>query len=243
MQLAVVSDVHGNLTAFDAVIADLERRGVKRVIHGGDLALGGCQPAEVIDRVRELGWPGVLGNVDELLWAPHEHERQVRRAPKLRALLDLLFFDYAPATLDLIGPRRLEWLRSLPASHRDSGVFVLHASPGDLWRAPMPESEDSDLFDAYGSCGADAVVYGHIHRPYVRSLANLTVANSGSVGSPFDGDARASYVLIGDTSTQIVRVEYDIERETSLLLGSGYPDACRLAETRRLGCFVPIGDG
>ena len=67
MRLAIVSDVHGNLTALDAVIADIERRGADRIVHGGDLALGGCQPAERIDRVRELGWPGVVGNTDEVL--------------------------------------------------------------------------------------------------------------------------------------------------------------------------------
>ena len=242
MRLAVVSDMHGNLTALDAVIADVERRGVRSVVHGGDLALAGCQPAEVIDRVRELGWPGVYGNVDQLLWAPREHERQLRRAPKLSKLLDVLFFDYAPATLDLIGSDRLQWLRSLPAEHREGDVLVLHASPGDLWRAPMPDSEDGDLMSTYGSCDADVVVYGHIHRPFVRSLRDLTVANSGSVGSPFDGDPRASYLLIDETSVQVVRVEYDIERETSLLLASGYPDARRLAETRRLGRFIPVAN-
>jgi 3',5'-cyclic AMP phosphodiesterase CpdA len=81
MRLAVVSDIHGNLTALEAVIADIERRAVDRVVHGGDLALIGCQPAEVIDRVRELGWPGIVGNTDELLWRPGSGARQ--RSPGL----------------------------------------------------------------------------------------------------------------------------------------------------------------
>jgi 3',5'-cyclic AMP phosphodiesterase CpdA len=68
MRIAIVSDVHGNLTAFDAVLADIQRRAPDLVLHGGDLALIGAQPAEVIDRVRELGWPGVVGNTDEVLW-------------------------------------------------------------------------------------------------------------------------------------------------------------------------------
>lgn len=232
--------MHGNLTALDAVIADLERRGVRRVIQGGDLALAGCQPAEVIDRVRELGWPGVHGNVDELLWAPEQHELQLRRAPKLRALLEVLFFDYAWATLKLIGPERLQWLCSLPAEHHELALLVLHASPGDLWRAPMPDSEDRELIDTYEACNADVVVYGHIHRPFVRPLKDFTVANSGSAGSPFDGDPRASYLLFDEGSAQIVRVEYDVEREASLLLSSDYPDARRLVETRRQGRFVPV---
>jgi diadenosine tetraphosphatase ApaH/serine/threonine PP2A family protein phosphatase len=150
----------------------------------------------------------------------------------------MLFEQYAAATLALIGLRRLDWLRSLPAEHREGSLLVLHACPGDLWRAPTPDAEDQELIGHYGALDADLVVYGHIHRPYVRRLPDVTVANSGSVGSPFDGDPRASYLLIEEGSTEIVRVEYDVERELALLLRSGYPDTQRIAETRQLGRFV-----
>jgi predicted phosphodiesterase len=239
--LAIVSDVHGNLTALEAVIADTERRGVDRVVHGGDLAFAGCQPAEVIDRIRELSWPGVVGNTDEMLWRPEELAVQERKAPKLRTLLRRFFGDYAPATRELIGDERLAWLRALPSEHREPGIALLHASPGDLWRAPFPDADDAALAATYEPCSSGVVVYGHIHHPYVRPLDHMTIANSGSVGSPFDGDPRASYLLIGgDGAPEIVRVEYDIEREARLLLRSGYPDAARIAETRRAGRFVPI---
>jgi predicted phosphodiesterase len=105
----------------------------------------------------------------------------------------------------------------------------------------MPDAEDSELASTYDACEAETVVYGHIHRPYVRRVGALTVANSGSVGSPFDGDPRASYLLVDGTNVEVVRVEYDIEREISLLHRSGYPDADRIAETRRSGRFIPIG--
>src|SRR5258705_5003926 len=114
VRLAIVSDIHGNLTALDAVIADIERRGVDRVVHGGDLALGACQPAEVVDRVREVGWPGVVGNTDELLWRPEELAAQERKAPRLQSFLRLLFNEYSPATRGLLGDQRLAWLRELP---------------------------------------------------------------------------------------------------------------------------------
>jgi putative phosphoesterase len=240
MRLAIVSDIHGNLTALDAVIAELESRRPDLVLHGGDLALAGCQPAEVIDRVRELGWDGIVGNTDELLWRPDEHAVQRRRAPKLRDLLRVLFEDYAPATLQLIGDERLEWLRALPEARHDDDITLLHASPGDLWRAPSPQPDDAELFATYGACGTNTVVYGHIHRPYARRIGDLTVANSGSVGSPFDGDQRASYLLIERGEPQVVRVEYDVEREVALLLSSGYPGAARIAETRRRATFVPV---
>ena len=243
MSLAIVSDVHGNLPALEAVVADIGRRGVGRVLHGGDLALGGCRPAEVIDLVRELGWAGVVGNTDELLWRPDRRAEQERQAPALRTLLRVLFEAWGPATRGLLGNERLAWLRRLPVEHREDDLVLLHASPGDLWRAPLPNADDSDLVATYAACQARTVVYGHIHRPYVRRVPALTVANSGSVGSPFDGDPRASYLVCTPGGPEVVRVEYDVEREASLLLGSGYPDALRIAETRRRGRFVPVTAG
>jgi putative phosphoesterase len=237
---AIVSDVHGNLTALEAVTADLEARGIERVVHGGDLAVAGCQGAEVVDRIRELGWPGIVGNTDELLWRPEEHDEQPRGAPKLAPLLSMLFDTYAPATREQLGVERIAWLRELPAEHREQAVALVHASPGDLWRAPAPDADAEELGDTYGPLGTPIAVYGHIHRPYVRDLEQLTVVNSGSVGNPFDGDPRASYALIHDGRAEIVRVAYDVEREVDTVLRSGYPDAERIAEMRRTGTFVPV---
>jgi predicted phosphodiesterase len=81
MRLAIVSDIHGNLTALEAVVADIARHGVDRVVHGGDLVLAGGLPAEVVDTVRELEWPGIVGNTDQLLWRPEE---QAARALPIR---------------------------------------------------------------------------------------------------------------------------------------------------------------
>lgn len=239
VRVAVVSDVHGNLTAFDAVLADIEARAADVVLHGGDLALMGAQPAAVIDRVRELGWPGVVGNTDEVLWRPQEQVRQEKLAPKLAVLLRLMFQQYAPATLDLLGEERVMWLRQLPAEERLEDLVLVHAAPNDLWRAPMPDAEDDELSTVYAPLHAAVAVYGHVHRPYTRTLAELTVANSGSVGMPWDGDPRASYLLVEDGHPHLIRVEYDLEREAALLLDSGYPDAPRLAEMRRRGVFLP----
>jgi putative phosphoesterase len=241
MRVAIVSDVHGNLTAFDAILADLERRAPDLVLHGGDLALMGAQPAQVVDRVRELDWPGVVGNTDEVLWRGEEQARQEKRAPKLAPLLNLIFQEYAPATLELLGEERVTWLRELPAQYRLEDLVLVHAAPGDLWRAPMPDAADDELSAVYEPLEAATAVYGHIHRPYTRTLTRLTVANSGSVGMPWDGDPRASYLLIEDGRPRLVRVKYNVEREAVLLLGSGYPDAPRLAEMRRRGVFLQPG--
>lgn len=68
MHLAIISDIHGNLTALEAVIADLRETSPDIVLHGGDLAAGGARPAEIVDCVRALGWNGVLGNTNEMLF-------------------------------------------------------------------------------------------------------------------------------------------------------------------------------
>jgi predicted phosphodiesterase len=102
----------------------------------------------------------------------------------------------------------------------------------------LPDAEDVELAAIYEPLDAATAVYGHIHRPYTRTLTGLTVANSGSVGMPWDGDPRASYLLIEDGRPHLVRVKYDVEREAALLRDSGYPDAPRLVEMRRRGLFL-----
>jgi putative phosphoesterase len=238
MRLAIVSDVHGNLTALEAVVEDLQAEQPDLVLQGGDLVMMGPRPAEVLDLIRDLGWQGVVGNTDEALWRPEQRSELEGQMPKLGPLLNLVFGEYAPATRELLGEERIAWLRELPAEHREGDLLLLHAGPGDLWRAPLPEASDDELAEAYGELRATTVVYGHIHRPYVRELDGLTVANSGAVGMPFDGDWRASYLLIEDGAVEIRRVEYDLERELHVLAASGYPDAERLAEVRRRGSFV-----
>jgi putative phosphoesterase len=238
MRVALVSDIHGNLTALEAVVASLSQTAPDLVIQGGDLVLMGARPAETIDRVRELGWPGVVGNTDELLWRPEEHAVQVRRTPRLRALLDLLFHAYAPHTRQHLGAERIAWLRDLPAEHRTDDLVVLHAQPGDLWRAPQPDVDADELAVTYGVLGAPHVGYGHIHRPFVREVSEFLVANAGSVGLSWDGDPRASYVLFDERAARVVRVEYDVAREVDALRASGHPDAERIGHMLMRGRFV-----
>jgi predicted phosphodiesterase len=135
------------------------------------------------------------------------------------------------------------WLRTLPLEWRDgSRVALVHAVPGDSWRGVLPDATDEDLSAVYGPLGAALAVYGHIHRPYVRRIDGLTIANSGSVGLPWDGDPRASYLLIEDGEPIVRRVAYDIERHIASLDRSGYPSSRWLAEQARsaAGGFVKL---
>src|ERR1039457_5869072 len=86
MRIAVVSDIHGNRTAFEAVLEDLRQTSPDLILHGGDLADGGSSPVEIVDQIRDLGWPGVVGNTDEMLSTPGTFEEFASQSPKLQPL-------------------------------------------------------------------------------------------------------------------------------------------------------------
>ncbi len=109
----------------------------------------------------------------------------------------------------------------------------------DLWRAPMPNASDEELQTTYATLGAPIVVYGHIHWPYIRRLQGMTVANTGSVSQSYDGDRRASYLLMDGESVTIRRIEYDVDSEADELLRSGLPHAEWLSRILLAGKYCP----
>jgi putative phosphoesterase len=243
MRIAIISDVHGNLTALDAVLADLKQQKPDVVFQGGDVAFGGSQPAEVIDCIIQEGWMGVLGNTDEMLWDTSARPALETATPKLKPLFKVFFESCAPATNAMIGESRLAWLRALPCEFRHENLALMHASPGNLWRSPLDTADYAELDSTYKQLNAEIVVYCHIHRPFIRKVGNMKVCNTGSVGAPYDSDLRASYLLIDDGQPTIRRVEYDIEKEVGRLLASDYPYKEWIAQMRRKGSYVPPPEG
>jgi putative phosphoesterase len=239
MRIAVISDLHGNMTAFEAVLADLNTVAADLVVHGGDLAANGSRPDEVIDAIRGLGWPGVRGNTDEMLWRPELGEEFLRKRPSRHGLRQVLFNECAPATRELIGDARLDWLKTQPREWEAARIAVMHASPDDLWRAPLIDATDGELLAVFGSLPTDTVVYGHIHRAFVRRPGHLLVANSGSVSLSYDGDPRAAYAVYDDGTVTVRRVAYDIEQEVNELHTVGYPRADWLSTILRSGTYTP----
>src|SRR5918994_2177771 len=107
MRIAIVSDIHGNLTALEAVVDDLKTVSPDLVVHGGDLVANGSRPAEVVDLVRDLQWPGVCGNTDEMLWKPERLIQQASQVPQLRHLFTMLETRVVPSTIAALGGERL----------------------------------------------------------------------------------------------------------------------------------------
>jgi putative phosphoesterase len=238
MRIAIISDIHGNLTALEAALADVKILAPDVILHGGDLAHGGARPAEVVDRIRELGWPGVCGNTDEMLWAPETLREFAGKSPARFQRMFEMIGEMGTATREWLGEERIAWMKTIPREQRSGAVALVHASPGDLWRAPSPDAADSELREVYGSLSALVAVYAHIHQPYVRETAGLTVANTGSVSLSYDGDRRAAYLVVEEGKAVIRRVEYDVEAEARALLGSGLPHAEWVCRNLRAARFV-----
>lgn len=234
MRIAIVSDIHGNLTAFEAVLADLRETSPDLIFHGGDLADSGSSPVEVLDRVRDLGWPGVVGNTDEMLAMPETLEEFASQSKAPPALWSAIR-EIAAATRDLLSEERLAWLRALPKIQRNGEMALVHASPESRWKAPGPEAGDPELEAVYGPVGKAIVVYGHIHRGFVRRVSGMTVINTGSVSLSYDGDRRASYLLLDDLEPTIRRVSYDLDKELKALSRCGLPHSDWIAKTLESG--------
>src|SRR5437879_4355148 len=152
MRIASVSDIHGNRTAFEAVLADLRETSPDLILHGGDLADAGASPVEIVDRIRDLGWPGVVGNTDEMLSVPETFEEFASQSPKLKALW-IAIREMAAVTREALGEERLAWLRGLPRLQIRAPMALVHASPESPWRAPALEASDAELESIYSPLG------------------------------------------------------------------------------------------
>jgi predicted phosphodiesterase len=197
--LALLYDVHGNLPALDAVIADARQAGADGWVLGGDYALFGGWPAETVERLREL---------ERASWIRGNGERWT--ADPAAAPENPVVPGAIVAARAALGEATVADLASLPFSLPLEGTLVCHGSPVSDVRSFAPEDggEDEELLD-----GSDAprVIFGHTHVPFARTSAGgVELVNPGSVGMPFDGDTRAAYALLTDDGrVEHRRVGYD----------------------------------
>src|SRR5260221_6331430 len=124
MRIAILSDIHGNRTAFEAVLADLQQTSPDLVLHGGDLADAGASPVEVVDRIRDLGWQGVVGNTDEMLFRPESLTEFASQSPKLQPLFAVIE-EMALVTRQALGEERLALLRGLPSKQIHGPMWLV----------------------------------------------------------------------------------------------------------------------
>jgi diadenosine tetraphosphatase ApaH/serine/threonine PP2A family protein phosphatase len=214
---ALVYDVHGNLPALEAVIADAA--GVDAFVLGGDYALFGGWPAETLQRLREL--PNALwirGNGERWTAAPDE-------APDNPVVPGAIV-----AARAALGPQLVADLAALPTSAARGDELICHGSPSSDVRSffPSPGEDEDELLDGVT---AARLIFGHTHLPFARTANGIELFNPGSVGMPFDGDPRAAYALRHDDGTiEHRRVAYDHEASAKRVRELGAPWTDTVAE-------------
>ena len=167
-----------------------------------------------------------MGNTDQMLVTPASLEEFAGASPAPPAIWDAIR-EIAIAARETLGDARLGWIAKLPMVLQNENIALVHASPQSCWRAPAEHASDADLERAYGSLGKSIVVFGHVHRPSIRTIAGQPklLVNTGSVGLSYDGDPRASYLILDDGVPTVRRIAYDLDRELRALAVCGRPGA------------------
>jgi len=230
MRIAVISDIHGNQVALEAVLQDLHHQSaVDQLVIAGDLCLNGPCPREVLEIVQGLNCVVLQGNVD------YEVVTQaLNKGAKKR--------NTAAWTREQIGQEGIDYLASLPHSHRianshGNDLLVVHANPLNLEDAIFPNAPDSTLEYLLGGLddGIGALAFGHLHIAYTRRWRNIFLVDVGSCGLPRDEDIRASYAILswqaGSWVAEIRRVAYDVQAVVKQIKTSGIPNVEKRVKT------------
>jgi predicted phosphodiesterase len=240
MKIALISDIHGNSIALDAVLTDIERvGGVDTYWVLGDLVALGPDPVGVLERLSAL--PNAhytRGNTDRYVITgerPPPSLADVQRLPELLPVLAEVAGTFAWTQGMLTAGGWFEWLARLPLELREvlpNGTRCLgvHAAPGmDDGNGIPPDLEDPELWGLLAGCAADLVCVGHTHWPLDRQINGVRVINLGSVSNPVLPDLRASYVIVQSIASGYQlnhrRVAYDREAVVIELLRLRHPGA------------------
>ncbi|TVT29386.1 metallophosphoesterase family protein [Salinicoccus cyprini] len=227
MKIAFISDIHGNATALEAVLADIEKKQADKIVVLGDIAYRGPEPKRSIELVRGLNTDVIKGNADEWI------HRGIEAGEVPNQVLDTMR-EEREWSVDQLSDEDLDYLKGLPSEVTveltdEINVHCFHATPESLFEVVKPAESDEALEEKLMiNKKADIFLYGHIHLPYVRHINGKCVANLGSVGLPFDGLNQASYLIAEGDGNQfnvgIQRIRYDVEKVKQQLAEKDYPN-------------------
>ena len=237
MRYLLLSDIHANAPALDAVLRDARlRRDVTGIYHLGDLVGYAPWPNEVIATIRDEGIPGVAGNYDSTVATGYKH-CGCRSENAQQEELAHRSFSW---TLEHIGPEARSFLGSLPfridirpfGGHVAGPTIRLVHGSNVLNTVYVAEDRSDDFLtgmaQGMGARAGDVIAFGHTHRPWHRVVNEVHFVNTGSVGRPKDGDPRAGYVQLDVTmngvAVEFVRVAYDVEQAARAIVASELPD-------------------
>jgi predicted phosphodiesterase len=237
MRYALISDIHGNLPALEAVLSELDGRGeVGALYHLGDLVGYAPWPDEVVALVRARGIAGVAGNYDSTTATDYEH----CGCKYEDARQEELSHESYEWTRSKVSAETKEWLGGLPfridvrplGGHRAGPRLILvHGNPvlnTVYWTEDRSDDFCLKMAGQLGAKRGDVVAFGHTHKPWHREIEGIHFVNTGSVGRPKDGDWRAGYVVVsmdgGAVEVELARVEYDLARAAAGIRASSLPD-------------------
>ena len=249
MRYALISDLHANLPALRAVLADIERRDVGAVYHLGDLVGYAPWPDETVDLIAANGIAGVAGNYDSTVATDYKH-CGCRYEDPHQEELSHLSYDWtrrhvsAETKAYLSGlPFRIDLL---PNGGHVAGprLVLVHGTPTlntVYWTEDRPDDFCLKMGTHAGVKPGDVIAFGHTHKPWQREIGGMHFVNTGSVGRPKDGDWRAGYVILeigqGQPMVEFVRVEYDLEQAMRGIRASELPH--EFADYLRTGGQLP----
>jgi predicted phosphodiesterase len=206
VRVAALYDVHGNLPALEAVLADVERQEVDTILFGGDIASGPF-PRETVELVRSLDAVCILGNADLLSSRSSNAEWDAARR-------------WVEAQLD---DEAIGWLAGLPFSWSADDTLYVHANPLDVENV-VTQWTPVELVAGYLEGVAEhRVVAGHVHMHFERRIGAVTWVCAGSVGMPYADEPGAYWTILDADGGRFMRTEYDLERAAAAIRGSGYP--------------------
>jgi len=225
LRVAVLSDIHANPFALEAVIDDIARQKVDEVIVGGDLVGRGPLGSRVVARIQDLGWVGVRGNHED-------YTLNFRRENVHATWLTAREWAASRWMAAELSPEHVEYLDTLPFTRAASvapSLRVFHGSP-DSYREGLGDWTDNDIIERHiNGIEETLLVCGHTHRPMVRETPGGLVVNVGSVGLPFNGDPRAQYAIFtqknGHWQVELRQVDYDRDAFLREYITSGFMDA------------------
>jgi putative phosphoesterase len=244
-RIAVLSDVHGNVVALDAVRKQIKAARPDAILIAGDHALNGPEPAAAVDGIRELESDGALvvqGNTDVAV-ADFDYTAAF---PWLTEGVPDSFKAAAEWANEELGDERVDWLRRLPTERRlrvgELLVLVTHASPGSQTQGFDQALDASVVFERAARTDARVICCGHTHVPEIRDLGFKVIVNDGSAGYVFDGDPTASWALVEidgeDIRADIRRTPFDALVVANAISARGLAGDVYRAATVRTGKLV-----
>ncbi|HUQ46093.1 MAG TPA: metallophosphoesterase family protein [Gemmatimonadaceae bacterium] len=237
MRYALLSDVHANRPALEAVLADIDAQSeVDAIYHGGDLVGYASWPNEVVAMIRGAGIAGVAGNYDSTVATGYKHcgcrYEDARQEELAHESYQWTLANSSADTKRFLGslPFRLD-VRPFGGHRAGPTIRLVHGN--QTLNTVYVTADRSDEFlarmgESLGAQRGDVVCFGHTHKPWHRVVNAVHYVNTGSVGRPKDGDPRAGYVLLvvneSGIAVEFRRVTYDVEAAARAIMASTLPD-------------------